>query len=138
MRAMVAGMDPRAAPRALALLLALVAFAGCATAPSGPPPSAEAVIGRWSGTVTAEGLATIAIIVVFDEHLGGAMDIPGQGKTGVRLTDVAIAPPRVHFELPIDDGRAVFEGVLRGDTISGTFTQGPLSATFSIQRSDGS
>lgn len=131
-------MDPRAVRRVLALLLALAAFAGCATAPSGPPPSAEAVVGRWSGTVIAEGLATIAIIVVFDERLGGTMDIPEQGKTGVRLTDVAVAPPRVHFELPIDDGRAVFEGVLRGDTISGTFTQGPLEARFTLQRSDGS
>jgi hypothetical protein len=76
-----------------------------------------------------------AIIVVFDEALSGTIDVPAQGKAGVALKEITIAPPRVHFELPIDDGKAVFEGVLRGDTISGSFTQGPLAATFSIQRS---
>ena len=85
--------------------------------------------------MNAEGLATIAIIVVFDESLRGTMDVPAQGKTGVALTGIDIAPPRVHFELPIDDGKAVFEGILRGDTISGSFIQGPLTATFSIHRS---
>jgi hypothetical protein len=121
--------------RRLLALLAVAALAACTTAPAGPPPSPQAVVGRWSGSVTAEGLATIAIIVVFDETLSGTMDVPAQGKTGVALTAITIAPPRVHFELPIDDGKAVFEGVLRGDTISGTFTQGPLTATFSINRS---
>ena len=48
------------------------------------------------------------------------------------LTAIVIAPPRVHFEMPIDDGKAVFEGILSGDTISGSFTQGPLAATFII------
>jgi hypothetical protein len=117
------------------LALAVTALASCPSTPAGPPPSPQALIGRWSGSVTAEGLATIAIIVVFDEHLQGIMDVPAQGKTGVALTGIDIAPPRVYFELPIDDGKAVFEGVLRGDTISGSFIQGPLTATFSIHRS---
>jgi hypothetical protein len=115
--------------------LAVSVLASCTSTPAGPPPSPQAVIGRWSGSVTAEGLATIAIIVVFDENLQGIMDVPAQGKTGVALTAIDIAPPRVHFELPIDDGKAVFDGLLRGDTISGSFIQGPLTATFSIHRS---
>jgi hypothetical protein len=121
--------------RRLTALLAVALLAACTSTPTGPPPSPQAVVGRWAGSVTAEGLATIAIIVVFDETLSGTMDVPAQGKTGVALQEITIAPPRVHFELPIDDGKAVFEGVLRGDTISGSFTQGPLAATFSIHRS---
>jgi hypothetical protein len=121
--------------RRLPALLAVAVLAACTSTPAGPPPSPQAVVGRWAGSVTAEGLATIAIIVVFDETLSGVMDVPAQGKTGVALEAVTIAPPRVHFELPIDDGKAVFEGILRGDTISGSFTQGPLAATFSIHRS---
>jgi hypothetical protein len=124
--------------QALPVLIALAALASCASAPAGPPPAPESVVGRWAGTVTAEELATIAIIVVFAPDLSGTMDVPAQGKAGERLTDITIAPPRVHFELPIDEGKAVFDGTLRGDTISGTFTQGPLTATFSIHRSDGS
>jgi hypothetical protein len=116
-------------------LLIFAALASCTSTPAGPPTSPQAVVGRWAGSVTAEGLATIAIIVVFDENLQGIMDVPAQGKTGVALTAIDIAPPRVHFELPIDDGTAVFDGVLRGDTISGSFIQGPLTATFSIHRS---
>ena len=133
-RDMVVGMD-KAVLRAVGFLFALAALASCATAPAGPPQSPEALVGRWSGSVTAEGLATYVIIVVFDDTLGGTMDIPAQDKAGLKLTEVLIAPPRVHFELPIDDGKAVFEGVLRGDTIEGSFTQGPLTATFSIHRS---
>jgi hypothetical protein len=121
--------------RRLPALLVLAVLAACTSTPGGPPVSPQAVVGRWSGSVSAEGLATIAIIVVFDEDLRGTMDVPAQGKTGVALTGIVVAPPRVHFELPIDDGKAVFEGVLRGDTISGSFTQGPLAATFSIHRS---
>ncbi len=115
-------------------LLAAAALAACTSTPGGPPVSPQAVVGRWSGSVSAEGLASIAIIVVFDENLSGTMDVPAQGKTGVVLTGIVVAPPRVHFEMPIDDGKAVFEGVLRGGTISGSFTQGPLTATFSIHR----
>ncbi len=116
-------------------LLAVAALAACTTNPAGRPPSSRAVVGRWTGSVTSESLATIAIIVVFDESLRGTIDVPAQGKTGVALTGITIAPPRVHFEMPIDDGKAVFEGVLRGDTISGSFTQGLLTATFGIRRS---
>ena len=123
---------------ALSVLIALAVLASCTSVPAGPPPAADAVVGRWVGTVDAPGLATFRIVVVFDASLAGTMDIPEQGKADLQLTEVAIAPPRVHFELPIDDGKAVFEGVLRGDTISGTFVQGPLTAKFSIHRSDGS
>ena len=119
----------------LSALLVCAALVSCTSNPAGPPPSPQAVIGRWSGSVTAEGIASTAIIVVFDENLQGIMDVPAQGKTGVALTAIDISPPRVHFEMPIDDGKAVFDGLLRGDTISGSFIQGPLAATFSIKRS---
>lgn len=121
--------------RRVLVLLAVAALAACTSVPPGPPPSAQEVVGRWTGSVSAEGLASIAIIVVFDGRLQGTIDVPAQGKTGVALSAIAIAPPRVHFEMPIDEGKAVFEGILSGDTISGSFTQGPLAATFTLNRS---
>jgi hypothetical protein len=105
----------------------------CASTPGTPVPPA-AVVGRWTGSVEAGQLASVAIIVVFDEKLSGTIDIPAQDKSGLALTGVVVEPPRVRFELPIDDGVAIFEGRLRGDTIQGTFTQGSLEATFSLHR----
>ena len=122
--------------RAALVLAALAALASCASAPAGPPPSPDSVVGRWEGAVNVPGLATVRIIVKFDAELGGTIDIPEQGKLDVKLTDVVIEPPRVHFVSPVDEGQAVFEGTLRGDTISGSFTQGPVTATFSINRSN--
>jgi hypothetical protein len=95
------------------------------------------VAGRWAGSVDATCLASFRIIVEADAALAGTMDIPEQNKSGLTLTAVTIVPTRVHFELPIDDGKTVFEGVLRGDSISGSFVQGPFTATFNIQRTAG-
>jgi pimeloyl-ACP methyl ester carboxylesterase len=66
--------------------------------------------------------------------LTATIDIPEQRATGLSLKNVRFDAPKVHFELPAGPGLAVFDGELKNEEISGTFTQGPATGTFSLKR----
>ena len=56
------------------------------------------------------------------------------GASGA-ITDVHVESSRVHFELPRDSERLVFEGRLKGDMISGSVRQNENRGTFQFVRS---
>lgn len=126
--------------RALGLLAGLVAVAAgfC----YGLQERAEArtaqaaIVGAWEGTLEVTGLS-LQVRVVFREAggvLAATIDIPQQGASGLPLREVRLEGAAVHFELPTGAAPAVFDGTLSVDGLTGTFTQGPATGTFSLKR----
>jgi pimeloyl-ACP methyl ester carboxylesterase len=99
-------------------------------------PESRALEGRWQGSLTALG-QNLEIGVTFDATvtpLAARIDIPAQGARGLQLQNVSIEQSRVHFELVAGPGLAVWDGVLRGDTIEGEFTQAGVDGVFVLSR----
>jgi pimeloyl-ACP methyl ester carboxylesterase len=94
------------------------------------------IAGPWEGAIQV-GATTLRMRVVFTEtpaELRAAIDIPQQGASGLPLSAVARIESNIHFELPTPAARAVFDGRIAGNTISGTFAQGQVSGTFELTR----
>lgn len=128
------------------MVLRMLVAAGCAL-PSpalaqepdpGSGGTSGGVEGRWAGSVVLP-TGELPFAVTFegaDGALSATMDIPAQGAMGLPLTAVSYVDGRVHFELEAPIGLAAWDGALDGDTIEGEFTQGVLTATFSVSRAD--
>jgi pimeloyl-ACP methyl ester carboxylesterase len=94
------------------------------------------IAGPWEGTIQV-GATSLRMRVVFSEapgELRAVIDIPQQGASGLPLSAVARTDSTVHFELPTPAARAVFDGRIAGNTISGTFAQGQVTGTFDLTR----
>ena len=122
------------------VLCVIILLAGCQSLPPEPAGTQSEysetsgdLDGTWIGSVKAVG-AEYKISVVFTSKpvLTGTIDIPEQGKEGVKLVDVRFDPPKIHFEVEIDTGNARFDGVLSDKGIKGRFIQGPVKGTFSL------
>ena len=106
----------------LAIIMTVITASTPAAAQSGP-------LGTWEGAIHVMG-QELPITVVFTATDKGTIDI--QGAMGLPLTNVKIAGQTVHFELPAGLGLCVFEGEIKGDAISGSFTQGAAKGTFDL------
>jgi len=119
------------------VLQIIVLMTLCAVRSAIPWPQAQQPLeGHWEGHISIMG-TQLAIRVDFktdQEGLKATIDIPQQGAKGLVLKNVRFEAPKVHFELPAGPGLAVFDGELKGDEISGSFTQGLASGTFSLKR----
>ena len=94
------------------------------------------IAGPWEGAIQV-GATSLRMRVVFTEtpaELGAVIDIPQQGASGLPLAAVARTGSNIHFELPTPAARAVFDGRIAGNAISGTFAQGQVSGTFELTR----
>ncbi|NQW03531.1 MAG: alpha/beta fold hydrolase [Acidobacteria bacterium] len=116
-------------PTTLILALALATF--------GPQPATQTapLTGPWTGAINIQGIS-MSITVTFSsaaDALTGTIDIPQQGAKGLALKNVSHNLSAVHFELPTGIN-AIFEGMLDGNGIKGTFTQGPAAGTFTLTR----
>jgi len=111
---------------------------GAAMLLTGPPAqSQESIEGHWAGAIVVMG-QEIGIVVHFlstDGEPAGTIDVPLQGATGLPLNAVRVAGPAVHFEMLPGPRVAVFDGVIEGDSIGGTFTQSGVSGTFWLKPS---
>ncbi len=108
--------------RCLAILVALV------------PTAARAQVGvqgAWEGAIHVVG-QNITMRVDFVAADKATIDI--QGATGLTATNVKIDGASVHFELVAGGGLCVFEGTLKDDAITGSFTQGPAKGAFDLTR----
>lgn len=91
--------------------------------------------GRWEGAIEVMGQKLQIGVSLADEAgtLAGTIDIPQQGAKGLRLINLRVAGPAVHFELQAGPGSlAVFDGQRAGDRIAGTFEQAGVKGTFAI------
>lgn len=118
----------------LHLLLALVLVA------AQPLPQAP-LAGTWQGTIDVPAASlTLNIKVIFRterDGFTGTVDIPQQGATGLALRTIRVTGSAVRFELAPGGPVAVFDGTLEDDRISGKFTQGQGSGTFTLTRAAG-
>ncbi|MEZ5316196.1 MAG: alpha/beta hydrolase [Vicinamibacterales bacterium] len=118
----------------VAVILLVVGLAAATPRARGAVPQSPPLAGAWEGAIHVMGV-TLDMRVVFtgtDASLGATIDIPQQGAAGLRLQRVTREADRVHFELPTPNATAVFDGGLEGGRITGTFTQGSASGTFTL------
>jgi pimeloyl-ACP methyl ester carboxylesterase len=80
---------------------------------------AQDMTGTWSGTANL-GPASLRLVFHISEN-GGTMDSPDQGATGIPITRATFARDTLRLTIaPIDFS---YVGVLKGETIEGSFTQ---------------
>lgn len=96
--------------------------------------------GRWIGEVQIPGMP-LGVAVTLEETDGGwtgSIDIPSQGAEGLPLDPGTGQGPEVKFSIQGIPGNPTFTGAVSSDgrTLSGTFTQGPGSFPFELQRSE--
>ncbi|HEX6940993.1 MAG TPA: alpha/beta hydrolase [Longimicrobiales bacterium] len=125
------------------LLLALAAAAAAAPAraqtPDAPARGAPAasVAGDWMGTLEVPGgrLRIVFHITAGADGLAATLDSPDQGAYGIATGAVVLDGDSLTIAVPAIMGR--YAGVLRGDTIAGTWSQGPASLPLALARADG-
>ena len=100
------------------------------------PQARVSIDGHWEGaTVYRRGdLTTMIDFETGEEGLKGTLDFPEIGREGLVLSKVSLEDSKVHFEL--SDFRTVFDGELKGDTISGEFMDPDGSGPFFLKRGD--
>jgi len=107
---------------ALFLLLSACVVSGCIEAKDASLHEAE---GYWEGAIDVMGQELIIKVdfAVEGAELSGTIDIPQQGAFQLPLANINYEAPKIHFELPVPNAKADFDGVLAGDEISGDFLQ---------------
>lgn len=110
--------------------------------PSAPAPPAQAAAapsaaGRWEGKldVPNQPLDVVVDLVAKDGALGGVITIPAQNLEAFPLTGVTAKGASVTFGMAVP-GNPTFTGTIdaTGKTMTGNFTQGPVTLTFSFTR----
>jgi len=127
------------------LVLLLLAFFSMFAWASPSPGAQESdlFVGEWKGSLTVAGV-TLEFTITFsrDEKtlLGGTIDIPAQGASGIHLGDIKVEGSKISFVIddPGAQGNPTFEGALdeMGKTITGTFSQSGYEGTFSMDKQE--
>src|SRR6186713_1398916 len=82
--------------------------------------------GNWQGSWIREA-SRLGVTFVFqqvDTTLTGSFGSDQLRATGIPVSKISYRPPAVHFEIVGDRTTAMFDGVLAGDSITGTFKDG--------------
>ena len=98
-------------------------------------------LGTWKGAISVMG-QELEIIVEFslddEKNIQGNIDVPVQGATDLPLGDIQIEGKKISFTIvhPQVQGNPTFNGELdeSGKKISGDFSQGGATGTFSIEK----
>ncbi len=102
---------------------------------------AKPYLGTWKGAISVMG-QELEIIVEFslddEKNIQGTIDVPVQGATDLPLGDIHIEGKKISFKIvhPQIQGDPTFNGDLdeSGKKISGDFSQGGATGTFSIEK----
>ena len=119
----------------LSLVLMISAFA-CSGCMGAEKEHLHEVDGHWEGAISVMGQELIIKVdfEVAGEVLSGTIDIPQQGAFGIPLANIKYEVPNIHFELPVPNAKADFDGIRDGDGISGDFLQSGVKGTFNLKR----
>ncbi len=122
---------------ALALLALAVGLNGALFSAQDPKP----FIGDWKGAVFVSGMELgLVAHFVLDENknIAGTIDSPSQNAFGLKLADIKIEGKKITFRIdsPGAPGDPTFSGELdaAGTKITGDFSQGGTSGTFSFEK----
>ncbi len=118
-------------------LLAVLAVVGPArpSAAQSPPDLA----GTWEGAVTVGGGQQVRILFHFRTELGAwsvTWDSPDQGATGLPAGPVTVDGSSVSIDLSVIQGGFDAELAPDGESMSGTFRQGPASIPLRVERTE--
>lgn len=101
-----------------------------------PVSAAGQLAGEWAGSLALPGGTSLRIVfhIQADEERGwtATMDSPDQGAHGIPVSEVALRGDSVRLAVIVAAG--AWEGVLRGDTLSGTWAQGGMSFPLDLVR----
>lgn len=120
---------------AIIMFLPLVACAG--SAKYKVTGDVKPLLGEWEGPIQIKG-AEIGMLVKFfteNDTLKASIDIPMQGAYGLKLEGIQYDGQKIHFELPTQISRAVYDGTLKEKRIEGVFKQGAANGTFFLEPS---
>ena len=124
----------RLAAVALALVALLVSNGPPASAQSTPGPAGS---GHWEGSMSVQGKELrldVDLVARAADKWEGAAAFPEMNARGLVLTAIAVQGQSVTFAIKGAPGDPTFKGTLSKDakTLSGDFTQGPVTGTFTL------
>ena len=121
-------------PTATSTVIQTLSAALVTPTPIAAPEARVSIDGHWEGATLYQrrDLITMVDFNTGEEGLKGTLDFPEIGREGLVLSKVSFESPKVHFEL--SDFKTVFDGELKGDTISGEFVDPDGSGHFSLER----
>jgi uncharacterized protein len=104
------------------------------------PVSSPDVSGVWEGELNVAGmvLELKAVFTISDDSIAGTLDIPEQQARGLDLTDVILQGDSISFALPSNLGQGNFLGIVKSDTLMGSYEQGGYTGGFILIRTSGS
>ena len=110
------------------LSLALILMAGMTTVAHG-----QDFNGTWSGVIDVDQPLTIVFnIQQTSDGVNITWDSPDQGVFGLPAT-ATISGNELNVDMPISP-RATYKGILEGEALNGTFTQGGYGFTLNMSR----
>jgi uncharacterized protein len=92
--------------------------------------------GLWSGRWERDG-SRLAVEMTFSRTASGYEGSFSSAQLqviGIPLTHVRYEAPALRWEIVGDETTTVFEGILRGETLTGRYHEGAASGTFSLTR----
>ena len=114
---------------AICALLALAALPATAAAQ-------DPIAGDWDVTVSIMGqeLPLLLHVAEGEKGLEGTFDSPAQGAFGIPILSIAHEHPKIRIELETGGAPAILDGTHEGDSLSGDFSQGPATGTFTAKK----
>ncbi|MBS0196891.1 MAG: serine hydrolase [Planctomycetes bacterium] len=102
---------------------------------SSAAPSVPTGPDHWNGAIELPG-AKLNVKLEFTNNLdgtiSGTVDIPDQNAKGLALKDIVINGSDLSFKIDGVPGDPTFKGVIKGETVSGDFTQGGQKFPFKL------
>jgi hypothetical protein len=92
--------------------------------------------GDWKGTwiQNADAVSVTETFTKSGDGYMGTFDSDALQVAGIPFSDITQDPGKVHFQLKGDQTTTVFDGVVKGDLFSGTFTDGSSKGHFDLTR----
>lgn len=95
------------------------------------------ISGTWEGFIAIGGIELDINVYIDGDEQGSysaTLDIPVQSAFGLELINVYVNGDSAGFDLPSNLGVASFDGLVDGDLLSGTFSQGGNLGSFELRR----
>ena len=95
--------------------------------------------GSWHGnlqTTGPQGPVSLPVVLRFETNknaeIVGFMDSPNQKVTGLAITEATLAAGKLDIKVPTVGGE--YQATLSGDTMTGSWTQGPNALPLTLTR----
>ena len=121
------------------ILFAFSLLALLSASPAAFGQDAKPFVGTWNGAIEAGG-QQFEIVVNFstddDGNIQWTIDLPSQGAAGLALSNFEIDGKKIGFMIDGPPGEPTFKGELdeAGTKISGSFSQGGVEGSFSLEK----